>query len=51
MIIVAVLEFGQFWNKLNLSAPICFSSNNPHFPNDFSFISLYICKRLGPVVF
>jgi len=48
---VAVLEFGHFWNKLYLSAPICFSSNNPQVPKFFSFISLHVCKRLAPVAF
>jgi len=49
--IVAVLEFGQFWKRLNLSAPICFSSNIPQVPNAFSDISLQVCNKLAPVAF
>ena len=34
---------------LKRSAPICFSSNKPHVPKHFSFMSLHVCKRRAPV--
>lgn len=51
MTIVAVLEFGHCWKRLNLSAPICFSSNKPQVPKAFSEISLQVCNKLAPVAF
>lgn len=39
---VAVLDYGQFLNKLYLSAPTYTSSNKPHVPNVSGFNPLTV---------
>lgn len=50
-IIVAVFDFGQSVKKLNLSAPIYFSSKTPQVPSISALISVVVDYTLPPVAF